>query len=81
MTEPSDIDAHLDSPDRDLAGRLVAECPVPGADFRGALGRRLRSEDPGFGPRPERLRSLVVLYVSAGMALTGLGALLALAAL
>ncbi len=81
MTEPSDIDATLDSPDRDLAGRLAAERPVPGAEFRGSLGRHLVAADPGFGPRPGRLRTLVALYATAGTALTALGALQALGVL
>lgn len=81
MTQPSDIDAPLDPPDREVAGRLTEERPVPGADFRGALGRSLLSADPGFGPRPERLRMVVALYLTAGMALTALGALQAAGAL
>lgn len=75
MTEPSDIDVPLDPPDRDVAGRLGAERPVPAADFRGALGRSLVSADPGFGPRPERLRLTAALYLCGGMALIALGAL------
>lgn len=65
----------LDSPEHDLADRLRFARPVPGAAFRGALGRRLAERDPGYGPRPERLRLIVAGYIGAG------GLLIALAAL
>lgn len=69
--EPVDLGA----PDKDLADRLGIGRPVPGAAFRGALGRRLAERDPGYGPRPERLRLMVAGYLGAG------GLLIALAAL
>jgi hypothetical protein len=65
----------LDSPEQDLADRLRIGRPVPGAGFRGALGRRLAARDPGYGPRPERLRLIAAGYIGAG------GLLIALAAL
>jgi hypothetical protein len=65
----------LDLPEHDLADRLRIARPVPGAGFRGALGRRLAERDPGYGPRPERLRLIAAGYIGAG------GLLIALAAL
>lgn len=65
----------LDSPEQDLADRLRIARPVPGPGFRGALGRRLAERDPGYGPRPERLRLIAAGYIGAG------GLLIALAAL
>ena len=49
--------------------------PVPAVGFRGRLHRHLAGRDPGYGPRPERLRLLVACYIGAG------GVLIALAAL
>jgi hypothetical protein len=65
----------LDSPEHNLADRLRIARPVPRAAFRGALGRRLAERDPGYGPRPERLRLIAAGYIGAG------GLLIALAAL
>ena len=56
-----------------MAERLNACKPVPSARFRGELGRRLAARDPGYGPRPERLRFIVGCYLGAGLALTALG--------
>jgi hypothetical protein len=67
--DPTALDQH------DLADRLRIARPVPGAAFRGALGRRLAERDPGYGPRPDRLRLIVAGYIGAG------GLLIALAAL
>jgi hypothetical protein len=67
----------LDLSERELAERLSAERPVPAAGFRGALGRYLAAHDPGYGPRPEKLRLRVGAYVALGTALMALGAGLA----
>lgn len=61
-----------------LEERLVRERPVPGAGFRGALGRRLSSLDPGFGPRPAALRWLVLAWLLAGLVVMLVGLLVAL---
>jgi hypothetical protein len=61
--------------EQDLADRLALARPVPPAGFRGKLARRLADRDPGYGPRPERLRLIVAGYLGAG------GLLIALAAL
>ncbi len=58
-----------------LAGALVSDRPVPGADFRGALGRYLAARDPGYGPRPDALRMMVLAYVAAGLVLIAIGLL------
>lgn len=81
MTEHPDFDTSLDPADREVGSRLAAERPVPPADFRGSLGRSLLDDDPGYGPRPQRLRMAVVTYLGAGLALTALGALQAVGAL
>jgi hypothetical protein len=75
MTDDPANPPALESPERDLADRLRIARPVPGAVFRGALGRHLAERDPGYGPRPERLRLIVAGYIGAG------GVLIALAAL
>jgi hypothetical protein len=71
MTE----DPGLEPQEQDLAGRLIGERPLPAAEFRGALRRRLAANDPGYGPRPEHLRWIVALYLGVGAALGGLGVL------
>lgn len=65
----------------DLAALLTDRRPLPAADFRGWLGRRLAAADPGYGPRPARLSQLILLYVAAGALVFLLGALQALGAL
>lgn len=75
MTEYPNGPTELDPVDQDLAERLRMARPVPGAAFRGALSRRLAEQDPGYGPRPDRLRLMVAGYLGAG------GVLIALAAL
>jgi hypothetical protein len=74
MTDPPLPQFPTEPGDLELARRLAADRPVPAADFRGALGRELVAEDPGYGPRPERLREVVALYLAAGASLIGLGA-------
>ena len=64
-----------ESDERELAERLRIARPVPALGFRGRLHRHLAEQDPGYGPRPERLRLLVACYLGAG------GVLIALAAL
>jgi hypothetical protein len=65
-------------PERDLAERLSAARPLPSAGFRGALWQHLALLDPGYGPRPARLRLIVAGYVALGLLLIALGALVAL---
>jgi hypothetical protein len=81
VTDPLDPDEHLDPAERELGGHLARERALPSSEFRGALGRRLAAEDPGFGPRPEHLRRTVALYLAGGAALAGLGLLQALGVL
>lgn len=72
-------EAPLDGPAEDeLADHLIVARPVPSAGFRGALWQHLALRDPGYGPRPERLRLIVACYLAVGLLLIGLGALLAL---
>jgi hypothetical protein len=75
MTDVPALDTELDPPERDLAVRLTDQRPVPGAEFRGILGRHLAARDPGYGPRPGRLRTSVGLYLGAGVGIVVLGAL------
>jgi hypothetical protein len=81
MTDEPDNAPELGSGEFELADRLGGERPVPAADFRGTLARRLAARDPGYGPRPERLRLTVAAYLGAGSLLIALGALSATGAL
>jgi hypothetical protein len=67
--------------EREIAGRLSDERPVPAAGFRGALARRLATDDPGYGPRPKRLMLTVTACCSGGSLLIALGVLSAAGAL
>jgi hypothetical protein len=75
MIEDPRPGGELAAAEEDLAERLRIGRPVPPAGFRGELFRRLAERDPGYGPRPERLRLIVAGYLGAG------GVLIALAAL
>ena len=77
MTEGNGQADELAAEDQELATRLAEQRPVPRAGFRGALGRHLSSRDPGYGPRPERLRLIVAGYAGAGTFLMAVGALIA----
>jgi len=81
VTDEPDIPAELGPGESELADRLGGERPLPAADFRGALGRRLAGLDPGYGPRPQRLWLIVAAYLAAGFLLIALGALSATGAL
>jgi hypothetical protein len=61
-----------------LSEQLAGQRPLPQPAFRGALGRLLSERDPGYGPRPERLRLLVAGLVGLGAVLVAAGALVAL---
>jgi hypothetical protein len=71
------IDAESDLPadEQRMADRLAGARPAPSAGFRGKLGRTLTAEDPGYGPRPDRLRGRVIAYVVFGLLLIVLGGL------
>jgi hypothetical protein len=56
-----------------LAERLKGQRPVPSAEFRGALRRRLLGGE-ALHPRPARLRMLVTGYAAAGSLLLLCGA-------
>jgi hypothetical protein len=68
----------VDEGDAQLSAQLADQRPMPAAAFRGALGRLLTTQDPGYGPRPARLGLLVTALVCAGVALVAVGALVAL---
>lgn len=78
MTE--EHEPQLTEGDRQLSEQLASERPFPAAAFRGSLGRWLSQRDPGYGPRPERLRLLVAGLVCLGVVLAAAGALVALGA-
>jgi hypothetical protein len=61
--------------------RLSRDRPVPPAAFRGALGRYLAAQDPGLGPRPQRLWAMVAAYLATAALLILLGLLQASGAL
>ncbi len=75
------IRRELGSEERELADRLSSERPVPDAGFRRALESYLAVRDPGYGPRPDRLRLVVSAYLGSGSLLIVLGALEAVGAL
>ena len=81
MHDEPETDTELAPGERELADRLISQRPAPAAGFRGALGRYLAARDPGYGPRPERLRLLAVSYLAAGSLLIGVGTLIAVGAL
>jgi hypothetical protein len=81
MTDEPDLAPEIGPAESELADRLAGERPLPAAGFRGALGRRLAANDPGYGPRPERLRLMVAGYLGGGLFLLALGALSATGAL
>lgn len=81
MHDEPEKDIELTIGERELGDRLSDERPVPAAGFRGALGRYLVSRDPGYGPRPERLRLTVAGYLAAGLLLIAVAALIAVGAL
>ena len=62
--------------ERELADGLTIARPVPAAGFRGRLGRHLAEHDPGYGPRPERLRLIVACYLGTGGVLIAVAGLL-----
>jgi hypothetical protein len=74
MSSAPSAPIEFDPAEQNLAAALRIARPVPAAGFRGALGRHLAERDPGYGPRPARLRALVAGYLGAG------GLLIALAA-
>jgi len=81
VTDQPEDGLELDDAERELAASLGVQRPVPNAGFRGALGRHLAVRDPGYGPRPARLRLFVGGYLGAGGLLIALGALVAAGAL
>ncbi len=81
MPDHPETEGLLTPSEHQVAEVLDQRRPVPGADFRGALGRRLVALDPGWGPRPARLRLLVAVYLLPGLALIGIGALIGTGAL
>jgi hypothetical protein len=56
----------FDEVDPQLSDRLRMARPIPPAGFRGRLGRHLDQQDPGYSPRPARLRLIVAGYLGAG---------------
>jgi hypothetical protein len=74
-------DIEPDGPDPELAGRLADSRPFPAPDFRGSLRRALVAADPGYGPRPARLRARVVIFLALGALLLVIGFLQSIGAL
>ena len=77
MTEPDDSSDELDPVDEAIGDQLRAIRPIPRPAFRGALQRYLLILDPGYGPRPENLRTLVAMWIVAGVLLLALAAVVA----
>jgi hypothetical protein len=76
MTDQPNGSPELGPPEHELADGLTIARPVPAAAFRGRLGRYLAERDPGYGPRPERLRLIVACYLGAGGVLIALAGVL-----
>lgn len=76
MTDHPNGSPELGAPEQAVADGLAIARPVPAAAFRGRLGRYLAERDPGYGPRPERLRLIVACYVGAGGVLIALAGVL-----
>jgi hypothetical protein len=76
MTDHPHEPNELEPAEAHVADGLRIARPVPAAAFRGRLGRHLAERDPGYGPRPERLRMIVTGYVGAGGLLITLAAVL-----
>src|SRR5579862_468686 len=66
MTDEPMLPEQPDPGERELVAALTARRGVPEAGFRGPLGRYLASIDPGYGPRPARLRLITAGYVGCG---------------
>jgi hypothetical protein len=75
MTDGDPIPTDLEPGDQEFGERLRSERAVPAAGFRGALGRHLAARDPGYGPRPARLRLMVAAYLGSGAAVVAIAAL------
>ena len=69
------MNEELSAEEQALAERLDTRKPAPAAGFRGALGRHLSAQDPGYGPRPRHLQLLVSAYLLAATVLITIGAL------
>lgn len=78
MSREPEPGGELTPQEGEIAERLMSGRPVPSAGFRGALQHHLSARDPGYGPRPARLRLIVVAYLGVGLLLITLGSLLAL---
>jgi hypothetical protein len=81
MTDTPENTNELTEKEQEQADQLRDSRPVPGAGFRGALGRYLAAQDPGYGPRPRRLRVIAAGYLGAAGVLLALGLLQATGAL
>jgi len=76
MTDHPHGPMEFEPSEQEVADGLTIARPVPPAAFRGRLGRHLAERDPGYGPRPERLRLIVAGYLGAGGLLITLAGLL-----
>ncbi len=75
MTEKAQGGPDPAATEHELEQRLQTGRAVPSAAFRGALGRRLAAEDPGYGPRPAGLRTTVALLALLAVVLLAVGLL------
>ncbi len=77
MTPPVEDSLDLGPEEVRVGEHLRDQRPVPAAGFRGALGRQLVARDPGYGPRPPRLWTIVAAYAAAALILLVIGVLVA----
>lgn len=81
MSERPDLGFDLTAQENAVGEQLAADRPVPGAGFRGALGRLLLADDPRYVRRPPRLRLISAGCLAASLVLLACGALQATGAI
>lgn len=79
MSSPSDrFRESEDADEMGFAMLLGEQRPTPTPLFRGALGRRIASIDPGYDHRPAKLWWWASFAIVAGVVLVALGALVSI---
>jgi hypothetical protein len=74
MSPERPVDTEADPRDSELAA-MLHDRPSPTPGFRGALGKWLSAQDPGYGPRPRRLWTTVGICCALGLGLVLAGLL------
>jgi hypothetical protein len=77
VPDPDSFEPELTPTEEAFGEALGSNRPLPGAAFRGALGRHLAAEDPGLPSRPPDLWRTVALLLAGAVVLLAIGLLLA----